>query len=81
MDNDVGSDGYDIDENEGFMLKNMAEAFEELPSDRGESSDDIDNINTMLALLQKLDLGALGVKEEDLNRLRAAIDDAVTEPS
>jgi hypothetical protein len=81
MDNDVGSDGYDIDENEGFMLKNMAEAFEELPSDRGESSDDINNINTMLALLQTLDLGALGVKEEDLNRLRAAIDDAVTEPS
>lgn len=88
LNNEDGDYDKDIDETndgEGSMLKNMAEAFDELPSDRGESKDGSSGMNSssdgssaisaMLDLFQsKYGDGGSEITDAEASALRAVLD-------
>jgi hypothetical protein len=88
LNNEDGDYDKDIDETndgEGSMLKNMAEAFDDLPSDRGESRDGSSGMNSssdgssaisaMLDLFQsKYGDGGSEITDAEASALRAVLD-------
>lgn len=86
-DEDYDQDLDETNDGEGTMLKKMAEAFDELPSDRGESSDDRDSTtdssggsdgasisNFLDSLTASRSDGGSDVTERELAALRAFVD-------